>query len=259
VSTPPSQRSTEERAHEFYVGYRPRGPRATMRRVRRFAAGLALAATFVGALLAHALQHPGDGNFAWGESHVVEGELCCADPARACCSEGELLLVGRGKHAVPFELAAQLGRSLELRGARIERDGVRLLELEQATPREVAAPSANAAHEPQSLGRVQLTGEIVDSKCYFGVMNPGEGRAHRACAILCLRGGIPAVFVARDRSGARAHLLLLDARGARDNEPLLPWIGEAVQLEGELWRRGAWLELWLAPNSIRRTPRAPFS
>jgi hypothetical protein len=27
-----------------------------------------------------------------------------------------------------------------------------------------------------------LTGEIVDSKCYLGVMNPGQGKVHRDCA-----------------------------------------------------------------------------
>lgn len=244
---------------EFYVGYLARGPRATMRRVRRLALGIGIGAAALGALLARTLEHPGDGRFAWGESHSVQGRLCSADPARACCAQGELLLVGRGKHAVPSALAAQLGQALELRGARIERDGVRLLEFEQSRPSEPDAVRLLEPHAPQRLGRMQLSGEIVDSKCYFGVMNPGEGRAHRACAILCLRGGIPAVFVARDRSGARAHLLLLDERGERDNLPLLPWVGEAVQLEGEVWRRGAWLELWLAPADIRRAPRATAS
>jgi hypothetical protein len=256
MSARPTRTEPLERAPEFYVGYLARGPRATMRRVRWLALGFGCAALCAAVVLARALEHPGDGHFAWGETHRVQGTLCCADPARACVAEGELLLVGSGKHSVPDELAEQLGQSLELRGARIERDGVRVLELADRRPSELGAASPGVPHAARALGRMQLTGEIVDSKCYFGVMNPGEGRAHRACAILCLRGGIPAVFVARDRGGARAHLLLLDERGARDNLPLLPWVGEPVQLEGEVWRRGAWLELWLAPGSIRHAARA---
>jgi hypothetical protein len=55
-----------------------------------------------------------------------------------------------------------------------------------------------------SLGTQTLIGEIVDSKCYLGVMNPGALIPHRACAIRCISGGIPPVLLVRqsDRSAA---------------------------------------------------------
>lgn len=44
---------------------------------------------------------------------------------------------------------------------------------------------------------VTLDGELVDSKCYLGTMKPGDGKTHKSCAILCLRGGIPPLFVSK--------------------------------------------------------------
>lgn len=101
-----------------------------------------------------------------------------------------------------------------------------------------------------SLGIMTLTGEIVDPKCYFGVMNPAEGRAHRACAILCLRGGITPVFVAKDRTGATAHLLITGLRGEPITEELLRWVGEGVAGKGEVVRMGRWLTWRLDPASL---------
>ena len=44
------------------------------------------------------------------------------------------------------------------------------------------------------LDTFTLIGEIVDSKRYLGVMNPGNGKVHRDCAVRCLSGGIPPIF-----------------------------------------------------------------
>ena len=70
-----------------------------------------------------------------------------------------------------------------------------------------AAGPARAALLPVAdLGTVTLTGEIVDTKCHFGVMKAGEGKVHRECAVRCISGGAPPGFLARDRSG-EARLL----------------------------------------------------
>ena len=58
--------------------------------------------------------------------------------------------------------------------------------------------------------RVMLRGEIVDSKCYLGVMNPGEGTVHRDCAARCLSGGLPPMLVVR--SPARREELAAQLR-----------------------------------------------
>ena len=71
-----------------------------------------------------------------------------------------------------------------------------------------------------------LGGEIVDSKCYLGVMNPGRSKVHRDCAARCLRGGIPPMLVTAD-----ATYLLAGAEGA-------DFVGETVQVEGDVERSG---------------------
>jgi hypothetical protein len=57
-------------------------------------------------------------------------------------------------------------------------------------------------------------GEIVDSKCFLGVMNPGEGTVHCDCARVCLRGGIPPMLLIRGARAEEALVLLVDAAGA---------------------------------------------
>ena len=47
---------------------------------------------------------------------------------------------------------------------------------------------------------MDVKGEIVDPKCFFGVMKPGEGKPHKDCAIRCILGGIPPVLKVTDES-----------------------------------------------------------
>ncbi|MEM6408651.1 MAG: hypothetical protein AAF700_09560 [Pseudomonadota bacterium] len=60
-----------------------------------------------------------------------------------------------------------------------------------------AAPALSAEGE-----RVQVTGEIIDTWCYFsGVMGPPEatvGTAHHTCALWCSAGGIPVGLLGDD-------------------------------------------------------------
>jgi len=95
------------------------------------------------------------------------------------------------------------------------------------------------ANGHEDLGEVQLTGEIVDSKCYFGVMNPGAGKVHRDCAVRCISGGIPPAFLVRDGGGSTATLLL-----ANWKRELLEHIAEPVTIRGRLSRSAGRLTLY---------------
>jgi hypothetical protein len=90
------------------------------------------------------------------------------------------------------------------------------------------------------LGHAQLTGEIVDSKCYFGVMNPGRGKVHRDCAVRCLSGGIPPALLVRDASGQMATVLIGNFR-----RELLDHVAEPVTLHGRLARSSGRLILYM--------------
>src|SRR5262249_1257716 len=91
----------------------------------------------------------------------------------------------------------------------------------------------------ENLGEVQLTGEIVDSKCYFGVMNPGAGKVHRDCAVHCISGGIPPAFLVRDSAGNTVTLLL-----ANWKRELLEHIAKPVTIRGRLSRSTGRLTLY---------------
>ena len=104
------------------------------------------------------------------------------------------------------------------------------------------------------LGAVTLRGEIVDSKCYLGVMNPGNGKVHRDCAARCISGGIPPAFVVKDASGISKTLLL-----AGSDRRVIDFVAEPVEVSGRLSRSGDLLILEANPSSIRRIGRPTWS
>jgi hypothetical protein len=158
-------------------------------------------------------------------------------PAVAIPGQGKpWLLVGPGKHG-PGNLQQFDGREVRLKGERIFRGDDRMIEL---LPGSLAITGpARAALAGTELGRVQLTGEIVDSKCYFGVMNPGNGKVHRDCAVRCISGGVPPAFLVRD-AGGRAVTLLL----ANWKRELLDHVAEPVTIRGRLVRTAGQLTLY---------------
>lgn len=91
-------------------------------------------------------------------------------------------------------------------------------------------------------------GEIVDTKCYLGVMKPGRGKPHRDCASLCIRGGVPAALLVRTESGERALLHLMNALGNRVGPEVLKWVGEPVAITGILRQQDERLVLMVLPH-----------
>ena len=121
------------------------------------------------------------------------------------------------------------GKQVRLQGQLIYREGGTMVEI---TPGSIhcmdTAPAVQAT--TRDLGTVTVTGEIVDSKCYLGVMNPGQGKVHRDCAARCLSGGIPPIFVTTD--GHEQFLLVgLDGR-ALGRDALREFIAEPIQHPG---------------------------
>jgi hypothetical protein len=102
------------------------------------------------------------------------------------------------------------------------------------------------------LGKQTLTGEIVDSKCFLGVMNPGQLTPHRACAIRCISGGVPPVLLVRQRDGPAIYLLLVSAEGKPVNKQVLDMVAEPVEITGEVERQGELLILRADPAMYRK-------
>ena len=88
------------------------------------------------------------------------------------------------------------------------------------------------------LGRWRLKGEICDGKCLAGAMRPSRGLSHRACANLCLIGGVPPVFVSSGPVDGSEFFLLANKVGDPLPASYLKHVAVYVQLDGEVERRG---------------------
>ena len=237
---------------EFFVGYLPM-PRETGRRMRRAGIALVAIAACVAVALALATGPFDRATFEYGTEREWKGTLE-ATPVPVLISKAKAApgspfaalvrypLVAQGKHGAGPSVAGFEGVSVRLRGTRIARGETTMLELVPGTI-ERDQPSLPVDGRPapassiEDLGRGTYVGEIVDSKCFLGVMNPGRLEVHRACALRCIAGGIPPMLFARDEKGREAHLLLVDATGAALNDRILEFVARPVTIDGRLERR----------------------
>ena len=238
-------------AEEFFVGYL----KTPLQLIRFLAILLSLLLLGVDAvaLVAYRLQEnraTGD----WGaEGEVaIDGVLLARPypvvlvPASADHPASAVLLVSEGKHGAPDDLAPLDGAAVTVQGYPLLRDGLTVLQLSQH-PRRSEAVVAAPAFAATDLGRRTLKGEIADSKCFLGAMNPGEGKVHAGCASLCLLGDIPPLFVTRDAAGKLTYRLLADEQGGPIAEGAANQAGAYVTLTGTVRRVGP-LEIFAVPR-----------
>ena len=99
---------------------------------------------------------------------------------------------------------------------------------------------------------MRLAGEIVDGKCYLGVMNPGEGKVHRDCAARCIAGGAPPLLAVAGGPPRGRLVSLAGSRGESIHAQVLDFVAEPVTIEGELIRHGDHYSLYADLGSLRR-------
>jgi hypothetical protein len=237
---------------EFYVGYISNAAPVLGRVVTRIAASILLAGTAVGALLIFNQPAFAPSRFERGEYREYEGVIEEWPYPILVAGSARLLLVGPGKHGVTEAVRGLQGKRIRLKGSLIERALDRMLVV---PPGSVVADTAGPLKLGPSitdLGPITLRGEIVDTKCYLGAMNPGESKVHRDCAVRCIRGGVPPAFLARDASGAVKILLLVGADGQALDREVLRYVAEPLEISGHLLRVGPTLTLKADPTRFRR-------
>ncbi len=237
----------------FYIGYQPQAPGALRRWLRLVIAALLALAVCVALLLALGFQRLPLSVFEYGQTRAYTGVIRVQPyPSLLVMRAGKLdqyLLVGSGKHAA--EVTEFVGQTVKLRGALITRDGLRMLEIAPDAVERIST-TFNTNMPPEALGRFTFVGEIVDSKCYLGVMNPGHTKPHRECAVRCISGGVPPLFLARDSQGASIALQLAGAQGEPLSRQILDYVAEPLEISGEVLRTGEWLTLRADPRTYRR-------
>ena len=158
-----------------------------------------------------------------------------------------IVLLGFGKFGpnaylkdIRYEVGDLEGKHLTIEGNLIYYNGKTLLQIDDSQKVSLSKSGVRTLISSQSLGEITVQGEIVDPKCYFGVMKPGYGKIHRSCAALCIAGGIPPVLVADDPNAISDYFLLTDLKGNPIHKDILPYIGQPSVLKGKTEKLGDW-------------------
>lgn len=249
-------------APEFFIGRQePLPPRLARRTRAVVAAGLVLA-VLAGLLVAAAQKPFAPAIFEYGRPRTFSGRLQAgpipmlwvlpSDRHPEVTSAG-YALVAPGKHGASALAASWAGRAVRLRGTLIRRGGRGMIEVQPGTI-ESGPESAPALPAEERLGPATVDGVIADAKCWLGVMNPGEGKVHRDCAVRCLAGGVPPLVLG---AAPESKNYWLAGRGGRPIEAkVLDRVAEPVRLRGEVVRFDDQLvlEIESGDDVVRREP-----
>ena len=257
---------------DFYVGYLPKMPDGHWRKIRLFLLGVGILAILAAFVFVKGQKDFNTATFELGKSSIVSGILTTNPVPLLQVVQGNdiagkpviqsILLIGFGKHGAEATLDAAAaekkmelnGKLLTLEGTLIYHDGKTLLELTKGAASVLQVEQAQPVRRNiERLPGYTFTGEIADPKCYFGVMKPGEGKVHRSCASLCIAGGIPPVLKTKLADGSTAYLLVKGSDGEAVNQEVLPVVGQAVKLSGQVVRYDDWLVLqWDQSQAIEQ-------
>jgi hypothetical protein len=114
-----------------------------------------------------------------------------------------------------------------------------MIEMNQPETFELVGDAGPLTADPElvRLAEGEFVGELVDTKCFLGVMRPATGKVHRACAVRCLSGGVPPGLLVRDAKGDGV-VLLLTGHGGKELDFDVELAGRVVRAHGSLELRG---------------------
>ena len=259
---------------EFYIGWMPAAPTGFAGHIRNVVLVLVGLVILAGIVLAIGQRKFSTSSFEFGQLTGIKGiyqqfpvpslKVMTNQDAFGHATYITIPLVGYGKfgaEGVIADLEKEKGISLDkkpvtLKGTLLYSDGKALLQIDKNDQPLVSVSDAgesNVIPEIKELGTVQLTGEVLDPKCYFGVMKPGHGKPHRDCAIRCVAGGISPVFRVRNDKGEFNYYLILGENGKKMNDVLRDHIAEPVSLKARAVQHDDWVILYIDRTSIKRT------
>jgi hypothetical protein len=238
----------------FFIGWAGLPPG-----LRRFMiATLAVfAAIDLGLAAALYLAQPAVGSGAWDMSGTQQitgtlitrpAPMLLVDTAAATPAH-LVMLTDEWKFGVQLGTDIHDGDRVRASGYALHRADLTMLQLDRDLERVGGAtPPAPAL---RSDGEHDLTGEIVDGKCWTGAMNPGAGKTHKGCGSLCLLGGVPALFIASEgAAGPTRWYVIADETGASLGEGLRARLGERLTLHGTVMSGGGLHEFRVAAATL---------
>lgn len=237
---------------EFYVGYLSEAPVGIAGLIKKVVIALFALAALIAVLLVVNQSPFYPSLFEFGTYRSFEGviqekpypALLVKRPGEAgkLPAFSQYYLVSFGKFGAAEAVKGMDGQQVTLEGSLIYRDQQTMIEIVDGSIAQIersnGAAGLSLEGEGQNLGNFTLTGEIVDSKCFLGVMNPGNLKPHKSCAIRCISGGIPPVFAVQDKNGMTNYFLLVSTDGQSVNQDVLNLIAEPVKINGDVYQYG---------------------
>lgn len=259
---------------EFYIGWMQAAPASFAKHARKILLMMGLLIIAIGITLALQQRKFSSSVFEYGNLTEVTGiyqaypipsiKVFSKIDANGKTDFITMPLVGYGKfgaEGIISKLEKQNGFSfhqhqLTLKGTLIYSDGKSLLQIDEHDKPLVAIQSNATDIKPiiKELGTTDIIGEILDPKCYFGVMKPGRGKPHKDCAIRCIAGGISPVFYVRQRDAGPMYCLLLNENGEPINEFVQDYVADPVRLHATAVQYDDWIVLYVdTKTKLQRT------
>jgi hypothetical protein len=253
----------EPESEEFYVGYQQEAPSGVARLIRRVIVTLLAISVIVSVTMVIGQTKFPASFFEFGREREFVGTvrerpfpmLLITRPGATgtLAPHSRYTLVSTGKHGATNEVRGFEGRRVSIRGSLVYRDGETMIEVAPGSLTVIpSAIEGSSSSKGDWLGVQTLVGEIVDSKCYLGVMNPGEAVTHRECAIRCISGGIPPLFIVHNDQGETSALWLISVSGKPVGSEVLDLVATPVEITGEVKREGDQLYIRADPSTYRR-------
>ncbi len=242
----------------FFVGYLP-VPKSLRKYLMGIVAIFVASFAITGFVIGATQDKPGDGGFRFDYGRqTVTGVVELTPYPVLRVTEGNerlkaghtLMLSASGKNNVDDRAKPLEGKLATVSGVILQRGDLDMLQLRGGKQGLAAADGAAPEVVTEQLGRWKLAGEICDGKCLAGAMRPGRGLAHKACANLCLIGGVPPVFVSSQPVEGAEFLLITGPDGGELPRSAYDYVAQYVSLEGDIERRGDLLVLRLDPATL---------
>jgi len=251
---------------DFYIGWMAKAPKSFAKQVKKVLLIIFPLALIVAYLLTTNQKKFSTANFEYGKTTQVSGIyynkpvplLKVYDKNREPIT---IPLVGYGKHGAETAImeiekeknVSLNGKEVTLKGTLLYGDGKTILQIDKDDKPLVNIGSGSTySVVEKDLGTQTIRGEIIDPKCYFGVMKPGEGKVHRDCAIRCILGGIPPVLHVQNEKGESNYYLLVGANGEKMNEAVQDIVAEPVSIEAKVIQQDDWIILYTGKANIKR-------
>ncbi len=258
---------------EFYIGWMPKAPASFARQVRKVLFILFLLAIVMAFVLAAYQKKFSTASFEYGKHTEIKGIYFNKPVPVLKVKNGNdiwgnavyltIPLVGYGKYGAETaikELEKEKNisfnkKELTLNGTLLYSDGKTLLQIsKEENPVVNIGKEADISLFPHEIdmGIQKIKGEIIDPKCYFGVMKPGEGKVHRDCAIRCILGGIIPVLKVMNEKGEKNYYLIVGPNGEKINNNVQDFVAEPVEIEARVVQQDDWVILYVKNKSINR-------